>query len=94
MGYVQKRVGRDGKPRYTAVYHDLRGERRSAGTFSSKKDANAAWQRAEAKTAEGRFNWSQARPDHRYRAPIAITSTPTRRRIKTSGSRDWSRAPV
>jgi hypothetical protein len=56
MGYVQKRVGRDGKPRYTAVYHDLRGERRSAGTFSSKKDANAAWQRAEAKAAEGRFN--------------------------------------
>jgi hypothetical protein len=56
MGYAQKRVGRDGKPRYTAVYRDLRGERRSAGTFSSKKDANAAWQRAEAKTAEGRFN--------------------------------------
>ena len=56
MGYAQKRAGRDGKPRYTAVYHDLRGERRSAGTFSSKKDANAAWQRAEAKAAEGRFN--------------------------------------
>ena len=25
MGYAQKRVGRDGKPRYTAVYHDVRG---------------------------------------------------------------------
>ena len=56
MGYAQKRPGRDGKPRYTAVYHDLRGERRSAGTFSSKKDANTAWQRAEAKAAEGRLN--------------------------------------
>jgi integrase len=56
MGYAQKRVGRGGKPRYTAVYHDLRGERRSAGTFSSKKDANAAWQRAEARAAEGRVN--------------------------------------
>jgi hypothetical protein len=44
MGYAQKRLGRGGKPRYTAVYHDLRGERRSAGTFSGKKDANAAWQ--------------------------------------------------
>ena len=56
MGYAQKRLGRDGKPRYTAVYHDIRGERRSAGTFSSKKEANTAWQRAEAKTAEGRLN--------------------------------------
>ena len=40
MGYAQKRLGRDGKPRYTAVYDDLRGGRRSAGTFSSKKDAD------------------------------------------------------
>ena len=56
MGYAQKRVGRDGKPRYTAVYHDLRGERRSAGTFPNKKDANTAWQRAEAKIGEGRLN--------------------------------------
>jgi integrase len=56
MGYAQKRLGRDGKPRYTAVYYDIRGERKSAGTFTSRKDANAAWQRAEAKTAEGRLN--------------------------------------
>jgi integrase len=56
MGYTQKRTGRDGKPRYTAVYHDLRGERRSAGTFANKKDANTAWQRAEAKVGEGRLN--------------------------------------
>ena len=56
MGYTQKRVGRDGKPRYTAVYHDLRGERRSAGTFANKKDANAAWQKAVAKIGEGRLN--------------------------------------
>lgn len=56
MGYAQKRIGRDGKPRYTAVYQDIRGERRSAGTFSSKKDANTAWQRAEAKVGEGRLS--------------------------------------
>src|SRR5215470_1284743 len=56
MGYTQKRTGRDGKPRYTAVYHDLRGERRSAGTFANKKDANTAWQRAEAKVGEGCLN--------------------------------------
>ncbi len=56
MGYTQKRLGRDGRPRYTAVYHDLRGERRSAGSFPNKKDANMAWQRAEAKVGEGRLN--------------------------------------
>jgi hypothetical protein len=36
----------------------------------------------------------QLRPDHRYRAPIANTRTPTRRRIRASGSLDWIRAPV
>ena len=56
MGYAQKRIGHDGKPRYTAVYQDIRGERRSAGTFSSKKDANTAWQRAEVKVGEGRLS--------------------------------------
>jgi integrase len=56
MGYAQKRTGRYGKSRYTAVYHDIRGQRRSAGTFASKRDANAAWLRAEARAAEGRAN--------------------------------------
>ena len=39
MGFSRKRTGRDGKPRYTAYYLDLRGRERSAGTFSTKKDA-------------------------------------------------------
>jgi integrase len=56
MGYSQKRVGRDGKPRYTAVYHSVRGDRRSAGTFSSKKDSDKAWQQAELRQAEGRLS--------------------------------------
>ena len=54
MGYSQKRKGRDGRPRYTAVYEDIRGKRHSAGTFASRKDADEAWQRAEVKVAEGR----------------------------------------
>lgn len=54
MGYSRRRAGRDGKPRYTAYYWDIKGRERSAGTFSSKKDADKAWQRAEAKLAEGR----------------------------------------
>jgi integrase len=56
MGYSKKRIGRDGKPRYTACYLDVRGASRSAGTFPNKKDADKAWQKAEAKLAEGRIS--------------------------------------
>ncbi len=42
MGFARKRAGRDGKPRYTAYYLDIRGQERSAGTFSTKKDATDA----------------------------------------------------
>lgn len=55
MGYSKKRIGKDGKPRYTACYLDMRGQLYSAGTFSSKKDSDKAWQAAEAKIAEGRI---------------------------------------
>ena len=54
MGQSRKRVGRDGQLHYTAYYEDARGHRRSAGTFTSLKLANKAWQQAEAKVAEGR----------------------------------------
>jgi len=54
MGYSKVRNGRDGKPRYTAYYWDIRGRERSAGTFSSRKEADKAWQREETKVAEGR----------------------------------------
>jgi integrase len=55
VGYSRKRAGRDGKPRYTAYYWDIKGRERSAGTYASKKDADKAWQRAETKLAEGRI---------------------------------------
>jgi integrase len=54
MGYSRVRTGRDGKRRYTAYYWDIRGCERSAGTFSSRKEADKAWQREETKVAEGR----------------------------------------
>lgn len=54
MGYAKKRVGKDGKPRYTAVYVDLRGSERSAGTFPSERAANKAWQKAEVELQQGR----------------------------------------
>lgn len=52
MGFARKRMGRKG-PRYTAYYQDARGEVLSAGTFSSKDDADDAWQDAEAKVRVG-----------------------------------------
>ncbi len=55
MGFARKREDGDGKVRWTAVYRDLRGRIRSAGTFATEKAADRAWQRAEARLAEGRI---------------------------------------
>ncbi|MCW2940901.1 MAG: putative Tyrosine recombinase xerD, partial [Actinomycetia bacterium] len=55
MGNSRKRAGKDGKPRYTAYYTDLKGKDCSAGTFPNKKDADRAWQAAEAEAAKGRL---------------------------------------
>jgi integrase len=54
MGFSRKRTGRDGKPRYTAYYLDIRGQERSAGTFPRKKDADDAWKKAEADVSAGK----------------------------------------
>lgn len=54
MGWLKERPGQDGRTQYTAVYRDLRDRERSAGTFSSRREANRAWQRAEADLTAGR----------------------------------------
>jgi integrase len=54
VGQYDQRVTKGGRVRWTAVYVDVTGARRSAGTFASQKLADKAWQRAEAKVAEGR----------------------------------------
>ena len=61
MGYSKKRTDRNGKPRYTACYLDVRGSLRSAGTFSNKKDADKAWQKAEAEAGRRPAERSAAR---------------------------------
>jgi hypothetical protein len=53
MGFTRERVGAYGKVRYAATYRDLKGRQRSAGTFSSRRRADRAWQRAEGKVAQG-----------------------------------------
>lgn len=55
MGYVIRRRLGSGRVRYTAVYGDIRGRRRSAGTFATAKLAAKAWQKAEADLASGRI---------------------------------------
>jgi integrase len=47
MGQSRKRIIGNGDIRYTAYYQDLRGRRRSAGTFASKRAADTAWRSAE-----------------------------------------------
>jgi integrase len=54
LGFSRKRIGRDGKARYTAYYQDARGLVLSAGTYSSKDESDDKWQDAEAKVREGR----------------------------------------
>jgi integrase len=55
MGWTQKRKTRDGSIRYRACYRDVRGRIQAAGTFSSKRDADRARQKAEAGLSEGRL---------------------------------------
>jgi integrase len=54
MGFSRRRPGRDGRPRYTAYFLDIRGQERSAGTFARKRDADDAWKNAEAAIRAGR----------------------------------------
>jgi Phage integrase, N-terminal SAM-like domain len=54
VGFTRERVGKDGKPRYVALYRDLKGRQRSAGTYPSRRQADRAWQRAEARLELGR----------------------------------------
>lgn len=58
MGHSRKRVGADGRRRYTAYYDDSRGRRRSAGTYATRREADIAWQAAEATQRAGRPNSS------------------------------------
>jgi integrase len=51
---VKTRARRDGKAQYTAVYRDLRGAERSAGTYRTEREAIKAWHRAEGDLSSGR----------------------------------------
>lgn len=55
MGSTRARIDKDGKTRFVALYRDLRGRQRSAGTFPTEKQADKAWQRTEALVESGKL---------------------------------------
>ena len=62
MGYSRLRTGRDGKPRYTAYYWDIRGRERSAGTFSKQEGRGSRLAEGGSQGRRGPRRGSQARP--------------------------------
>jgi integrase len=54
VGFSRERPGKDGKTRYAAIYRDIKGRQRSVGTFATERQADKAWQRAEAVIGLGR----------------------------------------
>jgi hypothetical protein len=54
LEYLRRRVGKGGKSRWMACYTDATGKKCSAGTFSTERQADKAWQRAESKVSDGR----------------------------------------
>jgi hypothetical protein len=69
MGFTRPGTGFGGETRYQALYDDVKGHRRSAGTFGTRKAADRAWQRAEARMAEGRMG-NPSRGRQRFRTYV------------------------
>jgi len=60
MAWVRKRLTREGVPRYLAGYRDPTGRHRSAGVFTTHRDALRAATQAEVKVGEGTWIDRQA----------------------------------
>ena len=88
MGFSRKRKGRDGKPRYTAYYRDVRDHERSAGTFARKADADAAWQSAEVTVRTG-LRHDPARGRQTFQHYVESTWLPNHR-LEMSTREDYS----
>jgi integrase len=56
MAWVKQRVTDDGDKRFVACYRDPEGRQRSAGTYSSRRAAERAGNREEAKVREGSWH--------------------------------------
>ena len=71
MGWLKEHKGQDGKTLYYAVYRDLHGRERSAGSFTSKREANQAWQDAESDLRAGKRIGDPKRGRQRFRDYVA-----------------------
>jgi hypothetical protein len=56
MAWVKERVTDDGDKRFVACYRDPEGRQRSAGTYPSRRAAERAANREEAKVREGSWH--------------------------------------
>ena len=56
MAWVKERISDDGDKRFVACYRDPEGRQRSAGTYSSRRAAERAGNREEAKVREGSWH--------------------------------------
>jgi len=56
MAWIKERITDDGDKRFVACYRDPEGRQRSAGTFSSRRAAERAANREEAKVREGAWH--------------------------------------
>lgn len=55
MGHSEQWEDENGNTRYTARFRDIRGKKRSAGTYDTQKEADDAWRAAEADVRAGRL---------------------------------------
>ena len=56
MTWVKERITDDGDKRFVACYRDAEGRQRSAGTYSSRRAAERAANREEAKVRDGTWH--------------------------------------
>ena len=64
MAWIKERITDDGDKRFVACYRDPEGRQRSAGTYSSRRAAERAANREEAKVRDGRLARPLPRPGH------------------------------
>ncbi|ACU77731.1 integrase family protein [Catenulispora acidiphila DSM 44928] len=75
MGWVRKRISKNGTERFVANYRDIRGNTRSAGTYSTEKQAEDAAKKAENDIAAGRIG-DPKRGRQKFRAYVLNTWLP------------------
>ncbi|WP_246053258.1 tyrosine-type recombinase/integrase [Actinocorallia herbida] len=87
IGFTRARKGEHGRVGYQALYDDARGVRQTAGTFDTRKEADKAWQAAEAKIAEGK-SWDPRRGRQKFGKYVEATWLPNHR-MELSTKQDY-----